>query len=374
MLSARTPFASNGNLPAMLSKIIAGEYHFRGKTWQGVSRKAINFVTFLMEVDPDLRPNAEQAKKHSWLLKPGASGEVDEVPSSVQLALSEKSTHINNADNSSSRSLASNTSFASSYQLLPCTHLGQTDFADQLGACSSPGASRRDFGKFSNSFKGSSSPLLRSRGSSPVGRGGFSSSPPGSPARMNTTRTRAVSPSRTPRPNPKLSNAISSGAGSYRSLEPLEGICEAKQLSSPVRSPLVMALVPVASRIPPSIQSSAATSGSVESRGSGQQDVGGVVVVDDDDDDLSMFVALKPKIVSMKSSGESESGSGGGSGASSSRGETASGGDDTRKAGGIHHKAHIRSSSKPESAIDALRVIGPSGDRSGFEVALLNSG
>jgi hypothetical protein len=138
-----------------------------------------------------------------------------------------------------------------------------------------------------------------------------------------------------------------------------------------------MALVPIASEIPPSVQSSVPpTTESVESGGPSQREVDGVVVVDDNDDDESlMFVALKPRIVSRNSSGDSECGSGGGSGASSSRGETVSGVDDTRKAGGIHHKAQVRSSSscKPESAIDSLRVHGPIGDRSSIEAALLNS-
>ena len=43
LLSSRTPFGSNGNVPAMMGKIIEGKYHFRGSTWRGVSDMAIRF-------------------------------------------------------------------------------------------------------------------------------------------------------------------------------------------------------------------------------------------------------------------------------------------------------------------------------------------
>jgi serine/threonine protein kinase len=43
LLSSRTPFGSNGNVPAMMEKIVEGKYHFRGSTWRGVSKMAIRF-------------------------------------------------------------------------------------------------------------------------------------------------------------------------------------------------------------------------------------------------------------------------------------------------------------------------------------------
>ena len=41
--------------------------HFRGSAWEGVSKEAREFVTYLCTYSPKQRPCAKEALRHVWL-------------------------------------------------------------------------------------------------------------------------------------------------------------------------------------------------------------------------------------------------------------------------------------------------------------------
>jgi len=41
--------------------------HYSGEVWETVSQSAREFISFLMQSDPALRPTAAQALDHAWL-------------------------------------------------------------------------------------------------------------------------------------------------------------------------------------------------------------------------------------------------------------------------------------------------------------------
>ena len=66
-------------------------YDFKGRRWAAVSTQAKNFVSDLLQYDPDTRPSAEEAKQSMWLnMKMAASvrttteGDMDAIASSIE--------------------------------------------------------------------------------------------------------------------------------------------------------------------------------------------------------------------------------------------------------------------------------------------------
>lgn len=53
----------------IIEKIMKCDYDFQGKRWMQVSRQAKNFVSELLQHDPDHRPSAEEARQYIWLNK-----------------------------------------------------------------------------------------------------------------------------------------------------------------------------------------------------------------------------------------------------------------------------------------------------------------
>ena len=53
----------------VVSKILKGAYKFYSQSWENISDEAQNFVVELLQVDPKLRLNADQALEHSWQSK-----------------------------------------------------------------------------------------------------------------------------------------------------------------------------------------------------------------------------------------------------------------------------------------------------------------
>mmetsp|Transcript_49688 Transcript_49688/g.131062 ORF Transcript_49688/g.131062 Transcript_49688/m.131062 type:complete len:529 (+) Transcript_49688:75-1661(+) len=79
LLSGSPPFkpASDTRDATMeiVSKIRSGEYSFTGPRWIGKSSAAKDFVTSLLQVDPNKRPTPAGAMKHPWLVSETNSGD-----------------------------------------------------------------------------------------------------------------------------------------------------------------------------------------------------------------------------------------------------------------------------------------------------------
>lgn len=73
LLDGRAPFM--GRNDRQTYKLIrTGNYSFPEDRWQNISEQAKHFVSRLLEVDPKLRPSAEEALEYPWLSSPAASG------------------------------------------------------------------------------------------------------------------------------------------------------------------------------------------------------------------------------------------------------------------------------------------------------------
>lgn len=66
LLSSQVPFYANKRRK-LVEQIKKGKYDFKGRRWSVVSRQAKDFVADLLQVDPDVRPTADEARKSLWL-------------------------------------------------------------------------------------------------------------------------------------------------------------------------------------------------------------------------------------------------------------------------------------------------------------------
>jgi len=66
LLSSQMPFYGK-NRREILEKILKCDYDFKGRRWGQVTNQGKNFVSDLLQYDPDHRPSAEEAKQSIWL-------------------------------------------------------------------------------------------------------------------------------------------------------------------------------------------------------------------------------------------------------------------------------------------------------------------
>jgi calcium-dependent protein kinase len=68
MLSGTPPFDGNSDAEIM-SNVSKGKYFFNGRTWDGISSDAKDFVRQLMTLDPSSRVSAKAALAHPWMFQ-----------------------------------------------------------------------------------------------------------------------------------------------------------------------------------------------------------------------------------------------------------------------------------------------------------------
>jgi calcium-dependent protein kinase len=68
LLSSQMPFYGRTRRE-ILEKIMKGRYDFNGRRWAQISVQGRNFVSDLLQCDPESRPSAEEAKQDIWLNK-----------------------------------------------------------------------------------------------------------------------------------------------------------------------------------------------------------------------------------------------------------------------------------------------------------------
>jgi|AntRauTorckE5430_2_1112549.scaffolds.fasta_scaffold00769_9 serine/threonine protein kinase len=66
LLSSQMPFYGSKRRD-ILEKILKCDYDYKGRRWGQVSNQAKNFVSELLQYNPDHRPSAEEAKQSIWL-------------------------------------------------------------------------------------------------------------------------------------------------------------------------------------------------------------------------------------------------------------------------------------------------------------------
>lgn len=66
LLSGEPPF-NGANDKEVLSKVRAGKFNFDSSAWREVSDSAKDFITQLLTIDTEKRPNAQEALKHDWI-------------------------------------------------------------------------------------------------------------------------------------------------------------------------------------------------------------------------------------------------------------------------------------------------------------------
>lgn len=67
LLCGRKPFATS-NLNILTNNISMAHYKFDAPGWKGKSKSAKDFCRALLKHDPQARPTAQQALKHTWLV------------------------------------------------------------------------------------------------------------------------------------------------------------------------------------------------------------------------------------------------------------------------------------------------------------------
>lgn len=89
LLSSSMPFYGRDRAH-VIRKIIAGHYSFASRRWKQMSNEAKDFVRELLQLDPELRPCAEEAMHHEWLyVEPSESTEagndlMDNIQANIQ--------------------------------------------------------------------------------------------------------------------------------------------------------------------------------------------------------------------------------------------------------------------------------------------------
>uniref|UniRef100_A0A7R9W389 Protein kinase domain-containing protein n=1 Tax=Pseudictyota dubia TaxID=2749911 RepID=A0A7R9W389_9STRA len=66
LLSSQVPFFANKRR-VLIEKIKKGKFDFKGRRWKYVTQQAKDFVSDLLQVDPEVRPTADEARKSLWL-------------------------------------------------------------------------------------------------------------------------------------------------------------------------------------------------------------------------------------------------------------------------------------------------------------------
>ena len=95
LLSSQMPFYGKKRRE-ILEKILKCDYDYKGRRWGQVSNQAMNFVSDLLQYDPDHRPSAEEAKQSIWLnmkLSSSVRTANDEDMEAVATSIEHFSTH-----------------------------------------------------------------------------------------------------------------------------------------------------------------------------------------------------------------------------------------------------------------------------------------
>ena len=66
LLSSQMPFYGRKR-NHIIEQIMAGKYQFRGRRWKRVSEQAKDFVSDLLQLNPEDRPSANEALSATWL-------------------------------------------------------------------------------------------------------------------------------------------------------------------------------------------------------------------------------------------------------------------------------------------------------------------
>ncbi|XVF82619.1 hypothetical protein PTKIN_Ptkin16aG0063700 [Pterospermum kingtungense] len=80
LLSGYPPFFAQSNRQKQ-QMIMAGDYNFDERTWKNISSSAKNLISYLLQVDPDRRPSAEQLLAHPWVS--GDSAKQEQIDAEV---------------------------------------------------------------------------------------------------------------------------------------------------------------------------------------------------------------------------------------------------------------------------------------------------
>lgn len=75
LLSGMPPF-NGANDTEIMKKVRNGAFSFDDKAWAGISDKAKDFIKKLLTYRPELRPTAEEALQHPWIVE-GSQVKVD---------------------------------------------------------------------------------------------------------------------------------------------------------------------------------------------------------------------------------------------------------------------------------------------------------
>ncbi|XP_077592058.1 serine/threonine-protein kinase H1 homolog [Stigmatopora nigra] len=73
LLSGSMPFQDDSR-SRLFGSIVRGKYSFRAKPWPSVSKPAKDFVSTLLELDPNRRPGAERTSHHLWIVSASTDG------------------------------------------------------------------------------------------------------------------------------------------------------------------------------------------------------------------------------------------------------------------------------------------------------------
>ncbi|KRY34566.1 Serine/threonine-protein kinase H1 -like protein [Trichinella spiralis] len=107
LLSGIMPF-DDENRTALYRQILRGKYYFYPEFWTGISEDAKMFVASLLCTDADIRPSADLALRHHWLLQEISRSHLDLLPRHLHKS------HSLNVENKRTRSTRSIRSVARS--------------------------------------------------------------------------------------------------------------------------------------------------------------------------------------------------------------------------------------------------------------------
>lgn len=66
MLCGSSPFDADSE-DQILRKIALGEFSFEGENWDKITKEAKDFITNMLQLEPENRRSAEEILKHPWL-------------------------------------------------------------------------------------------------------------------------------------------------------------------------------------------------------------------------------------------------------------------------------------------------------------------
>lgn len=83
LLSGEPPFNGKDD-KEVLSKVREGKFNFDSSVWKSISHSAKDFITQLLTMDIEKRPDAQQALKHTWI---SDNAQIDTDPESIKESL-----------------------------------------------------------------------------------------------------------------------------------------------------------------------------------------------------------------------------------------------------------------------------------------------